>query len=129
MSEYSDWILHKKLIKKSHVFVKDITMYRRGIPFIPKKCWGKKVKLIEKNKLIKLIFNQLLFKEIFIINGDQKIKLLFSSFQIVVESSAYNIVHPGYSVINENLFFEWFSENRKTVNVSVILEFDCWDVH
>lgn len=50
-------------------------MYRRGIPLIPKKCWGKNVKLMEINRLKKLIFNQLLFNLIFINKGDQKMKL------------------------------------------------------
>ena len=50
-------------------------MYRRGIPVIPKKCWGKNVKFVDKKIFKKLIFNQLLFNEIFNSKGDQKINL------------------------------------------------------
>jgi len=49
--------------------------YRRGIPFRPKKCWGKKVRLIEINRLIKLIFNILFFNMLFVNIGNQKIIL------------------------------------------------------
>lgn len=49
--------------------------YRRGIPFNPRKCWGKNVILIDTNKLIKLIFNIFLFIILFVINGNQKIIL------------------------------------------------------
>jgi len=50
-------------------------IYRRGIPFNPKKCWGKNVILIDTNKLIKLIFNILFFSMLFVIIGYQKIIL------------------------------------------------------
>lgn len=50
-------------------------MYRRGIPFNPKKCWGKNVRLIEINILIKLIFNIFLLIMILNISGNQKIIL------------------------------------------------------
>lgn len=49
--------------------------YRRGIPFKPIKCWGKNVKLIEINILIKLIFNMFLFIIKLNISGNQKIIL------------------------------------------------------
>jgi len=50
-------------------------IYRRGIPFKPIKCWGKNVRLIDMNRLIKLIFNMFLFIIIFNIIGIQKIIL------------------------------------------------------
>lgn len=50
-------------------------MYRRGIPFKPIICWGKKVKLIDMNKLIKLIIRKFLFNDKLNNNGNQKIKL------------------------------------------------------
>lgn len=45
--------------------------YRRGIPFSPKKCWGKKVKFTPKNILKKWIFS--IFVDMWIekISGDQ----------------------------------------------------------
>lgn len=45
----NDEIWFQKIIKSLNI------IYRRGIPFNPKKCWGKNVKLIHINKLIKLI--------------------------------------------------------------------------
>lgn len=50
-------------------------MYRRGIPFSPNICCGKKVILIDKKILIKLIFTKFLFREELNINGNQKINL------------------------------------------------------
>ena len=50
-------------------------MYRRGIPFSPIKCWGKKVKLVEIIILMKLIIIQLLLKLKFVNKGIQKINL------------------------------------------------------
>lgn len=50
-------------------------IYRRGIPFNPIKCCGKKVKLVEVIILIKLIIIQLLLKLKFVSKGIQKINL------------------------------------------------------
>lgn len=50
-------------------------MYRRGIPFNPKKCCGKKVKFVEVIILIKLIIIQLLLKLKLVNSGNQKINL------------------------------------------------------
>lgn len=49
-----DEILFQKIIKSEKI------IYRRGIPFNPKKCWGKNVILVEIIIFIKLIINQLL---------------------------------------------------------------------
>lgn len=62
--------------KEFHIIKLSLNIiYRRGIPFKPIKCWGKNVILIDKNKLIKLIFNMFLLIITFIIIGIQKIIL------------------------------------------------------
>lgn len=50
-------------------------IYRRGIPFNPKKCWGKNVKLIDMKMLRELVISQLLLRLKFVSNGQQKINL------------------------------------------------------
>lgn len=45
--------------------------YRRGIPFNPKKCWGKKVRFTPINIVIKWIFNHWGLREIPVNNGNQ----------------------------------------------------------
>ena len=45
--------------------------YRRGIPFKPKKCWGKKVILTPKNININCVFNSFIFIEFENIKGNQ----------------------------------------------------------
>lgn len=55
-----------QVVKKS-----EYETYRRGIPLIPKKCCGMNVKLVDKNKLMKLVIIQLLFMFKFIIDGIQ----------------------------------------------------------
>lgn len=48
--------LFQKIIKSEKI------IYRRGIPFNPRKCCGKNVILVDRIKLIKLIIIQLLLK-------------------------------------------------------------------
>lgn len=62
-------MLFQKIIKSEKI------IYRRGIPFNPKKCCGKKVKLVDVIILIKLIIIQLLLKLKFVRSGNQKIIL------------------------------------------------------
>lgn len=50
-------------------------MYRRGIPFSPIKCWGKKVRLAEMIMLMKLTVSHLLLKFIEVNSLSQKIIL------------------------------------------------------
>lgn len=50
-------------------------MYRRGIPFKPKKCCGKNVKFVEIIVFKKITINQLLFRFELLIKGNQKIIL------------------------------------------------------
>lgn len=48
--------------------------YRRGKPFNPKKCWGKKVKFTPMNIIKNWLFNNFSFKTNPNIKGNQKIE-------------------------------------------------------
>lgn len=50
-------------------------IYRRGIPFNPRKCWGKKVRLIDRKRFKKLIFKKFLFIVKLNNIGNQKMNL------------------------------------------------------
>jgi hypothetical protein len=60
--------------KLFHIIIKSgKIIYRRGIPFNPKKCWGKKVILVDIKIFKKLMFLQLLFIFELFNKGIQKI--------------------------------------------------------
>lgn len=46
--------------------------YRRGIPFIPMRCWGKNVVLVLENISMNWIFIHVLFIDKLVVSGIQK---------------------------------------------------------
>ena len=64
----------KDLIKLKLKKQSGYSEYRRGNPFKPKKCCGKKVRLTPINIIINWLFNNFSFIIIPNINGNQKIE-------------------------------------------------------